>query len=138
MIDLMDKDCCPTLEEVGEYTGNPLFTQFCAQMKAQYKCSGKIEYSACSWEKGWNIKFRKAGRTLCTIYPKEGYFRVMVVIGTKEKEAVQAELADYTAELREIYGQTKEGNGQKWMTIDLEDEGGLYRDVLRLIEIRRG
>ena len=87
-------------------------------MKAQYKCSGKIEYSACSWEKGWNIKFRKAGRTLCTIYPKEGYFRVMVVIGTKEKEAVQAELADYTAELREIYG--------------------LYRDVLRLIEIRRG
>nr|WP_296441349.1 DUF3788 family protein [uncultured Acetatifactor sp.] len=30
---------------------------------------------------------KKAGRTLCTIYLREGYFTVMVVIGTREKDA---------------------------------------------------
>lgn len=98
-------------------------------MKAKHQYSEKMEYSACSWERG---------RTLCTIYPREGYFTVMVVIGTREKDAAEAILPDCTKELQGIYGQTKEGNGQKWMTIDLEDRGGLYEDVLRLIEIRRG
>nr|WP_305115698.1 DUF3788 family protein [uncultured Acetatifactor sp.] len=32
---------------------------------------------------------KKAGRTLCTIYPREGYFTVMVVIGTREKDAAE-------------------------------------------------
>ncbi len=138
MIDLFDKNYCPTVEEMGTVIRNPLFEQFCAQVKAKHQCSEKMEYSACSWERGWNLKFKKAGRTLCTIYPREGYFTVMVVIGTREKNAAEAILPDCTKELQRIYEQTKEGNGQKWMTIDLEDRGGLYEDVLRLIEIRRG
>ena len=45
--------------------------------------------------------------------------------------------SDLTAELREIYQQTREGNGQRWLMIDLEEQGELYDDVLRLIQIRR-
>ena len=62
----------------------------------------------------------------------------MVVVGRKEKERVDAILPDCTEELQEIYARTKEGNGQKWLMIDLEDDGELYRDTLRLIAIRRG
>ena len=54
-----------------------------------------------------------------------------------KKEAVEALLPDCCAELQEIYRQTKEGNGQKWLMIDLEEDGDLCRDLLRLIEIRR-
>lgn len=138
MIDLTDKSFCPSLEELGEYIRNPVFLQFCTQIKEKYSCKEKIEFSSCSWEKGWNIKFKKAGKNLCTIYPREGYFTVMVVVGTKEKDSVEAILPDCTAELQEIYSQTKEGNGQRWMMIDLEEEGSLFNDILRLIEIRRG
>ena len=41
-----------------------------------------------------------------------------------------------TAELQELYEQTQEGNGQKWLMIDLEDQDQLYQDSLRLIKIR--
>lgn len=41
-------------------------------------------------------------------------------------------------ELRELYEKTRWGNGQKWLMIDLEDQGEMLADVLRLIEIRRG
>jgi len=137
MIDLQDKNNCPTLEEIGGYIRNPLFMQFCSQIKSRYQCNEKIEYSACSMEKGWNVKFKKAGKALCTIYPREGYFTAMVVVAARQKAAVEAVLPDCTAELRNIYRQTREGNGQRWLMIDLEDQAGLYDDVLRLIEIRR-
>lgn len=61
-----------------------------------------------------------------------------MVVGEKEKEAVEAILWDCTPELRELYEKAKWGNGQKWLMIDLEDQGEMLADVLRLIEIRRG
>ena len=85
MIDLQDKGVCPALEEISEYVRNPVFMEFCSEIKDTYKCKEKIEYSSCSLERGWNIKFKKAGKTLCTVYPREGYFTVLVVVGAKEK-----------------------------------------------------
>lgn len=46
-------------------------------------------------------------------------------------------LEECTPGVRELYRQTKTGNGQKWLMIDLEDREDVYEDVLRLIEIRR-
>ena len=137
MIDLQDKNHYPTLEAISEYVRNPVFAQFCLEIKSTYKCNERIEYSSCSWEKGWNIKFKKAGKTLCTVYPRECYFTVMIVIGRKEKAFVEAILPECTIELSDIFHNTKEGNGQKWLMIDLEDKGDLYNDVFRLIQIRR-
>lgn len=138
MIDLQDRSVCPTADDMGKYINNPLFDQFCTEMKEKYKCKEKMEFSACSWEPGWNLKFKKSGKNLCTIYPRESYFTVLVVIGRNEKEAVESVLPDCSAQVREIYRETKEGNGQKWLMLDLEDENAVYRDALRLIEIRKG
>ena len=40
----------------------------------------------------------------------------------KTKEEAEALLPGCTAELQELYEQTQEGNGQKWLMIDLEDQ----------------
>lgn len=137
MIDIKDKAYCPTLEEIGIFVNNTVFLQFCAAISAKYNCKEKIEFSSCSWEYGWNVKYKKSGKSLCTIYPRDGYFTVLVVIGEKEREAVEAILPECTLELREIYAQTTPGNGQRWLMIDLEDKEELYADLLRLIDIRR-
>lgn len=137
MIDLLDKDNCPAFEEVSEYVRNPLFAQFCSDIRNTYQCTEKIEYSSCSWEKGWNVKFKKAGKSLCTIYPREGYFTVLFVVGKKEKPRIEEILPDCAVELQSIYHQTQEGNGQRWLMIDLEDKERLYHDLLRFIKIRR-
>ncbi len=137
MIDLQDKGVCPAIEEIGEYVGNPVFMDFCTEIKNVYNCKEKIEYSSCSWEKGWNIKFKKAGKTLCTVYPRECYITVLVVVGTKEKPYVEEILPECTIEMQNIYNQTQEGNGQRWLMIDIEDKEDLYNDLLRLIQIRR-
>lgn len=137
MTDLLDKNIRPELGEICEYVKNPLFARFCSEIKETYHCAETMEYSSCSWEKGWNVKFKKSGKPLCTAYPREGFFTVLLVVGKKEKSAVEEILPECTVELQLLYDQTQEGNGQRWLMIDLEDEGELYRNVLRLIQIRR-
>ena len=70
--------------------------------------------------------------------PQKNYFTVLVVVGKKEKDAVKAILQEFNPILRDIYCQTKDGNGQRWLMIDLEDKENMYSDIFRLIDIRRG
>ena len=89
-IDIKNRDYCPDIDEISEYIRNSLFDDFCEEITKRYNVESKIEFSKCSWESGWNIKLKKSGKTLCTVYPKEGYFTVLVVIGMKEKEATES------------------------------------------------
>jgi len=31
-----------------------------------------------SWLKGWNLKFKKGGRSLCAVYPLAGFFSALM------------------------------------------------------------
>lgn len=137
MIDMKDFQYTPSIEEICEYVNNPLLYDFCGRMKRDFRAACKIEFSKCSWEYGWNVKFKKSGKSLCTIYPRECYFTVLVVIGTKEKEKAEEILPKLASELQEIYYQTQEGNGKRWLMIDLEDVGEVYDGVWKFIELRR-
>lgn len=136
MIDLKDPDYLPDLKEISDYIKNELFDKFCTQLIDIYQVKPKIEFSKCSFEYGWNLKFKKAGKTLCVVYIRERYFTVLVVIGKKEKKIVENNLKKYCCTLQNIYTQTKEGNGQRWLMIDTKDEDLVYHDLLTLIEIR--
>lgn len=126
----------PSVGEISIYIRNGLFDKFCLEMDNQYEADFKVEFSKCNWEYGWNLKFKKSGKSLCTIYPRENYFTVLVVIGKKEKEKLENILSELSNEVQWLYYRTKEGNNQKWLMIDLEDMGEVYNDVLRLINIR--
>ena len=137
MLDLKDINYMPDIFEISNYIGNPLFDSFCEFMDREYKALRKIEYSKDVWARGWNIKLRKAGKSLCVIYPKENYFTVLVVIGNKEKEKVEGILPQLSDEMQTIYRETKEGNGQRWLMIELHSNDCIYQDTLKMIRIRR-
>lgn len=134
---MLDINKCPTICEISKYINNKLFEQFFHYINEEYKALSKIEYSKDSYAQGWNIKLRKGGKSLCVIYPKKQYFTVLVVVGKKEKEKVEIILPSLSKEIQEIYVNTIEGNGQRWLMIDLVSDNELYYDVLKLIKIRR-
>lgn len=125
------------MEEITEFINNPLFSDFYSLMETEYNPKITIEYSGDKILLGWNLKFRKSGRALCTLYPKNGYFSVMVVVGRKEKKRVEALLPKMSEEVQKIYRETKEGMNQRWLIIDLKKSDEVYGDVLKIISIRR-
>jgi AraC family transcriptional regulator len=137
MIDIMNKHYEPNLEEVSEFIRNPLFDALCEHLTETYQPICKIEYSGDTLAAGWNVKFRKAGRALCVIYPRKHTFTVLVVIGRKQKERVEQMASQFSPKMSEIYHASREGNGQRWLMIDLREDDALYRDTLQLIQIRR-
>lgn len=126
----------PDVQKFGEYINNPLWSIFVNYMKEKYNVNPVFEFSKCSWEYGWNAKFKKSGKTLCTVYPKENYFTIMIVIGKNEKENFEKIFSSLTKQIQNIYVNTEEGNGQRWLMIDVEDDDNRFEDVKQIIEIR--
>ena len=78
---LYGKDRKPTLEEAGTFAGGLLSEDFMGFMAENCPAAPKLEYSGCTMEPGWNIKFKKNGKNVCTLYPLDGYFICMILIG---------------------------------------------------------
>lgn len=135
MIKIKDINYAPNINEISAYIKNSIFDEFYQYMNDKYKAVCKIEFSKDVWARGWNVKFRKSGKSLCVVYPKKNYFTVLVVVGNKEKESVENLLPQLSEYIQEIYHNTREGFGQKWLMIDLNSKNNAYQDVLRLIKI---
>jgi len=136
MFDREDFNNIPTEYGIKEYINNDLWDDFCKYMKNTYNVIPKFEFSRCSLEYGWNAKFKKGSKSLCTVYPRENYFTILVVIGKKEKEYFESVLSSFSYEIQQIYKETKEGNNQKWLMINLEDKDTIYDNVKEIIKIR--
>lgn len=126
----------PSAEEICAYVNNPLWMQLCNYVEENYQVKPVYEYSRCSMQQGWNVKYKKAGRTLCTLYPMEGFFIVLIVIGERERMEIELELPFFTDYLVQLYHNTKCGMGQKWLMIHVTDDL-ILEDVKHCIAIRR-
>lgn len=127
----------PSLEAISAYVDSPLWERLCKHIEMEYQSKPVLEYSRCSMQYGWNVKYKKAGRTLCTLYPMEGYYIALVVIGEHERTETELMLPFSTEYFQQVYHETKTGMGQKWLMINVADEAVL-EDVKRCIAIRRG
>jgi len=80
--EMFDKKIQPTESELRDFVGTVLFMDLHNYLCDSYKVKPKMSYSNCSMDKniwrGWNIKYQKSSKSLCTIYPQQGYFLVLV------------------------------------------------------------
>lgn len=136
MFDRDSQECIPTLSLISQYIHNTLWDELYLYMENEFQTKPQYEFSRCSWEHGWNVKFKKGSRSICTVYPRQGFLTVMVVIGPKEKEIFEELLPTMDERIQDIYMHTKEGNHQKWLMIDLEDKNQVYEDFKTILHIR--
>lgn len=132
----MNQHHVPTLADIDAYVRNPIWSELCNYIIETYQAKPTFEYSRCAWP-GWNVKFKKAGKNLCTLYPFEGFLWVLVVIGKNEKQPFEEKLSLMSDYLIGLYNETPEGNGQRWLKIELEDNERI-EDVKMCIAIKRG
>lgn len=132
----MDPEQKPDMDTIGKYVNSSLWNELCLYLETKYQSNPVIAYSRCSGAPGWNVKYRKGGRGLCTLYPMEQHFTALVVIGERERTAVEMVLPFFTESIQNLYQRTPSAMGQKWLMIQVTEPQVLL-DVKRLIEIRR-
>lgn len=132
---LFGPDREPSLEDFDAYIGNPLWEELNRHLQSFYKASPKRTYSRCGGAPGWNVKYQKSGKSLCTLYPREGGFIALVVIGNKETPETELILPTLSGYVQELYGRVRFVCGGKWLMIST-DSADILEDVKKLIDIR--
>lgn len=82
------------------------------------------------------LKFRRGGKTLITLYLREGFFLAMIILGKAERGKFEERMAEFSPKLCEIYENTKTYHDGKWLILEMQDNS-LVADAAKLLLIKR-
>ena len=137
--DLWDKEHQPSHDHIQEFVATPLWAELAGYLQQTYNVKPKLSYSACSMDKGswkgWNVKYQKNGKALSTLYPKQGYFVVLINMGARELPRAELLIPHCSEYIQKLYTASKTGTSGKSLAIHVTSEAVL-RDLKELIALR--
>lgn len=133
--DTYDVNTQPTKQEIESFIASPLWEDLNNHLQTAYGIEPSYSYSQCAGQPGWNVKYKKSGKSLCTLYPMPGFFIALVVIGTKERHETELALPTMTEYIQKLYSSTPFSAGGQWLMINVTDPT-ILTDVKQLVKIR--
>ena len=133
--EMYDKENKPDFKAVADYVACKYWDELCDFVERTYSIAPIMDYSKCSAAPGWNVKYRKSSKSLCTLYPNKDYFTCLISIGRKEAPETEFILNACTSYVQELYKKSDMLNGARWLMIDVTT-GEILKDVLELLCIR--
>lgn len=88
------------------------------------------------WDGKDELKFRRSGKTLVTIYIKDGFFTILLIFGKQEREMFEQTCSNYSDVVKSYYNNSKTYHDGKWMFIDMHDSS-FVEDIIRMIKIKK-
>ena len=138
--ELYDANTIPSREDIESFIGGafPLWEELTQYIEEKYQTKSRLDYSSCSAQPGWNIKYRKRGKSLCTMYPMQHHFIVLIVVGKKEESNVEREIhaGVFTSYVQQLYWNTPFSAMGRWMMIEVRDVDTI-QDIKTLLVIKQ-
>ena len=122
---ILDANNALAYEDIFSYINEPALTWWKALntfIQQKYQVPPKISYSKCSAQKGWNIKYQKSGKSLCTLYPEKESFIILIVIKLELVDFIESMASSYDPTVMKIVRTAQPFNGTKWLMIRVESE----------------
>ena len=130
----MDTPIQRTLEELIGSDNLDIWNKLVAVIESLYEMDR-------TWNKGfgdwiYEYKYRRGGKTLCTLYAKQNVANILITLGKAEREKVEINRDDFSPSLLALYNETKTYHDGKWLWIQI-DESLSFDDVIKLLKIKR-
>ena len=125
----------PTADEIRQYINSNFWGDLSGFIENTYQVSPLVQYSQCSGQPGWNVKYKKGSRSLCTLYPMENFFIALVTIGNKEQVETGLTLPTCSPYLQNLYAKSASSSMGRWLMIEVREQT-VFEDVKKLIAIR--
>ena len=132
---MLDGEHQPTEQEIlktiGKKTAWRRLRQF---IEGNYDFAPELVYYGQKY--GWTIRYRKSGRTFCSLFPEKGAFTVLIVLGKDEAEKVLSNLSQFSPSMRkQIEGAEQKRDGRwLWIRVLTLDDAA---DVEELLKVKR-
>ena len=130
----MDPEHEPTPDEIAAALGPVawLWKSLTAYVEASYDL--EPVYGRPSKRYGWDVKYRKGGRTLLSLTPDAETFTALVVLGANEAEAARE--LDLGEHVQRIFDEAEPLHDGRWLFIPVESERDV-QDVEDLLTLKR-
>ena len=127
----------PTQEELNELLGAKVFEVW----ECIVNYINETYVMETLWDIGrkagkYEMKFRKGGKTLCTLYAREGNFGFMIIYGKSEREKFENKRSLFSEKIQAYYEDAKTYHDGKWIMIDIFDFAHV-EDIKNMLEIKR-
>ena len=122
----------PRPAEIREAVATPLWDGLCGEIETRWQAKPQYEYSRCAMIPGWNVKYKKRGKALATLYPDIGGFGCLLALPDAKQNEVESALGACSPAVREQYRAVKSTMGCRWLLFERVDETAA-RDILTLI-----
>lgn len=134
---LLDRDHKPVNEDIYRVLGSDAKKAWDNMQKYLSKYY-KIEPETVFYGKnyGWNIRYRKSGKTLCSLFPENGSFSFLIVFGKKEVEKATLMLNEFSTGIQDIILNTKQLHDGRWLWIKVHKIEEID-DIKKLVKIKR-
>jgi len=93
------------------------------------------------WNKGgktgiYELKYRKSGKTLCALYPREQGICILLIFGKAERDKFEIARADFSKNTTNFYDNTHQYHDGKWLYFDLINNEQT-EDIKKLLVIKK-
>ena len=96
----------PMADELSNLVSKPLYevwNKLVALIDENYDMERLWNSGGKAWK--YEYKYRRGGKTLCSLYARENRIGFMVIFGKDERAKFEADKADYLEETRAVYAQ---------------------------------
>lgn len=137
-IDIRRRDYEPSAQELATYLegeAQAMWCDFTSYIETAFHAKPKLSYSVCAGKPGWNMKYKKGAKALCTLYPDKGYFTALIVMGQREISYFDIVRVDYDEYIVGLYDASRLYNGTKWLMIEVTNSR-IYNSLKMLIDLK--
>jgi hypothetical protein len=128
----------PAYDDIRAYINSPvqeLWMELNDYVQEQFKSKPKIQYSTCAGKPGWNVKYQKSGKSICTLYPEQNCFTALVVIKQYLAPLIETTSPEFHPLIQNLVKNSKPFNHTLWLMIPIADRPVL-ESVLDLLQFK--
>jgi hypothetical protein len=130
----LDKDHQPTMPEVLDALGSvqPLWEKLTQFISNNYPIPVEWKFGGKNY--GWNIWYRKSGKTLVSLYPQHEGFVAQIVLGKDQvNQSLSLKLGKHVGIVLKEIPQLHDG---RWLFIQVKTEQDI-KDIQQLLQVKR-
>lgn len=135
---IQDQSNTPDMQAMAESIkgdSHDRWLELVAHIQDVFGARPQITYSKCSAKPGWNVKYKKSGKALCTLYPEPESFTALIVVSSNDMDRYDLIRPIFSDSMNGLYDKTQLFNNTKWLMIPVFDDTALD-DVKKLLQFK--
>jgi hypothetical protein len=133
---MMDKSTQPSDKDMTNWIGQPIAKEWTALRRFLTKTYDIVPiFNSGGKRYGWNLQYRIGGRPLCEMYPEQGSFTALVILGKVELDQAMQALETFGPLVQQALTESPRYHDGCWMYIRVSDSLTCHRDVQDIEEL---